>query len=217
MPQALAAMAEPAPVRMMLANDELRVVLVTIHVALRCAIDGWSPLRLVLQTLRIRHRPRRPGLAAAPRIAVAGLNPHAARAGCSATRKSSIIAPVIEAPRAPRASTPAGPSRRTRCSCRPHCARRLRPGGGDDARPRALIPVKYLGVEQGVNVTLGLPSCAPARPRHCLRHRRQRRADASSPGAAARSALTRLQAAARSAPAASEAAGGARAVARSTR
>src|SRR5437667_431994 len=75
--QALAARGGvPPPVRMMLANDELRTVLVTIHLSLRRAIDALS-FDTVLETIRIAHRSAvRFGLSA-PRIAVAGLNPHA--------------------------------------------------------------------------------------------------------------------------------------------
>ena len=117
--QALAtpAAASAPPVRMMLANDELRVVLVSIHVALRRAVELVS-FDSVLQTIRIAHaaaaawgRPR-------PRIAVAGLNPHAGEGGLFGDEEQRFIAPAVRAAR-PRASTPAARSRRTRCSCAP--------------------------------------------------------------------------------------------------
>ena len=64
--QALAAEAAPdgvaPPVRMMLANDELRVVLVTIHQSLRSAIDAVT-FDAVLGTIRIAHTRHRPGAA----------------------------------------------------------------------------------------------------------------------------------------------------------
>ena len=70
----------PPPVRMMLANDELRCVLVTIHMSLRRAIDEVT-FEAVLQTLRIAHRSAATWGMPAPRIAVAGLNPHAGEGG----------------------------------------------------------------------------------------------------------------------------------------
>jgi hypothetical protein len=59
---------------MMLANDELRVVLVTIHMSLRKAIDAVT-FDAVLQTLRITHAPPPAWGQTRPRIAVAGPEP----------------------------------------------------------------------------------------------------------------------------------------------
>ena len=61
------------PVRMMLANEELRTVLVSIHVSLRQAIEAVT-LDNVLQTLRVTHHSLQAVLGRTPRIAVAGLN-----------------------------------------------------------------------------------------------------------------------------------------------
>ncbi|MBK1615185.1 4-hydroxythreonine-4-phosphate dehydrogenase PdxA [Rubrivivax gelatinosus] len=152
--QALAADAgEPPPVRMMLANEELRVVLVTIHVALREAIELVSFER-VLATLRIAHAAAAAWGQARPRIAVAGLNPHAGEGGLFGREEIEIIAPAIEAARAEGLDV-AGPFPPDTVFMR---ARR----GAFDivvamTHDHGLIPVKYLGVEQGVNVTLGLP------------------------------------------------------------
>ena len=75
------------PVRMMLANDELRTVLVTIHLSLRKAIDAVT-FDAVLETIRIAQAAAvRQGLAR-PRIAVAGLNP-ACRRGRPVRRRGS--------------------------------------------------------------------------------------------------------------------------------
>ncbi|HJW11682.1 MAG TPA: 4-hydroxythreonine-4-phosphate dehydrogenase PdxA, partial [Albitalea sp.] len=68
------------PVRMMLANDELRTVLVTIHMSLRQAIDAVT-FDAVLETLRIAQRAAAQWGQPHPRIAVAGLNPHAGEGG----------------------------------------------------------------------------------------------------------------------------------------
>lgn len=148
----------PPPVRMMLANDELRVVLVTIHVALRKAIDLVT-VDSVLQTLRITQASV-PGWAGGPpRIAVAGLNPHAGEGGLFGDEELRIIAPAIAAARAEGIDAQ-GPFPPDTVFMR---ARR-RAGHREPfdvvvamTHDHGLIPVKYLGVEQGVNVTLGLP------------------------------------------------------------
>jgi 4-hydroxythreonine-4-phosphate dehydrogenase len=155
--QALAASAAPqAPVpavRMMLANEELRVVLVTIHTALRKAIDAVT-FDAVLQTLRIAHRAAAAWQATPPRIAVAGLNPHAGEGGLFGDEEIQIIGPAIQAAVAEgiQASGPYAPDtvfmRARRCEFDLVVAM---------THDHGLIPVKYLGVEQGVNVTLGLP------------------------------------------------------------
>jgi 4-hydroxythreonine-4-phosphate dehydrogenase len=98
--QALATASGPQPeVRMMLGNDELRVVLVTIHVSLRQAIEQLSVERIAT-TIALAHRAgQRAGLAK-PRIAVAGLNPHAGEGGLFGDEESRFILPAIETARA---------------------------------------------------------------------------------------------------------------------
>lgn len=158
--QALAASGGGAapPVRMMLANDELRTVLVTIHMSLRQAIDAVT-FDAVLHTLRIAHRSAVAWGQARPRIAVAGLNPHAGEGGLFGDEEIRIIAPAIAAARAEGidAQGPFAPDTvfmRARNTAK-------HPGEFDlvvaMTHDHGLIPVKYLGVEQGVNVTLGLP------------------------------------------------------------
>ncbi len=153
--QALAASpgAPPPPVRMMLANDELRVVLVTIHLSLRRAIDAVT-FEAVLDTLRIAHRSAAAWGQDQPRIAVAGLNPHAGEGGLFGDEEMRIIAPAVQAARAEgiAASGPFAPDTVFMSARR----------GAFDlvvsmVHDHGLIAVKYLGVEQGVNVTLGLP------------------------------------------------------------
>jgi 4-hydroxythreonine-4-phosphate dehydrogenase len=148
---ALTASAAP-PVRMMLANDELRVVLVTIHVSLRRALELLD-FDAVLQTLLIAHAANL-GLGRPARIAVAGLNPHAGEGGLFGDEEIRFIAPAVAAARA-RGIDVHGPYAPDTVFMR---ARR----GEFDlvvamTHDHGLIPVKYLGVEQGVNVTLGLP------------------------------------------------------------
>ena len=146
------------PVRMMLANDELRTVLVSIHMSLRHAIESVT-FDNVLQTLRITHHAVAAGLGRAPRIAVAGLNPHAGEGGLFGSEEQAIIAPAIAAARAEGLDV-SGPFAPDTVFMRArHTA--AKPGEFDVVvamyHDQGLIPVKYLGVEQGVNVTLGLP------------------------------------------------------------
>jgi 4-hydroxythreonine-4-phosphate dehydrogenase len=146
------------PVRMMLANDELRVVLVTIHLSLRRAIDALS-IEGIVQTLAITHEAgRRFGLDA-PRIAVAGLNPHAGEGGLFGDEEIRLIAPAIARARAAGIAA-SGPYAPDTVFMRARDAAG-KPGEFDFVvamtHDHGLIPVKYLGVEQGVNVTLGLP------------------------------------------------------------
>ena len=148
----------PPPVRMMLANDELRTVLVTIHLSLRNAIDAVT-FDAVLQTLRIAHQSAARWGQPCPRIAVAGLNPHAGEGGLFGDEEIRIIAPAIKAACAEGIDA-RGPFAPDTVFMRARHA----PGhvGEFDivvamTHDHGLIPVKYLGVEHGVNVTLGLP------------------------------------------------------------
>jgi 4-hydroxythreonine-4-phosphate dehydrogenase len=141
------------PVRMMLANDELRTVLVSIHLSLRLALDAVTSGN-VLETLAITHRALAALLGRSPRIAVAGLNPHAGEGGLFGTEERDEIAPAIAQARSQGFDVhgPFAPDT---------VFMRARTGEFDVVvamyHDQGLIPVKYLGVEKGVNVTLGLP------------------------------------------------------------
>ena len=146
------------PVRMMLASDELRTVLVSIHMSLRDAIAAVTTDN-VLQTLQITHAALVRSLGRAPRIAVAGLNPHAGEGGLFGNEEAEVIAPAIAAARAQGLAVqgPFAPDTVfMRARSTPH-----RAGEFDVViamyHDQGLIPVKYLGVDKGVNVTLGLP------------------------------------------------------------
>ena len=147
------------PVRMMLANEELRTVLVTIHVALRRAIDAVS-FDAVLETIRIAHAAAARWGQPRPRIAVAGLNPHAGEGGLFGDEEIRVIAPAVAAARAEGIAA-SGPYAPDTVFMRARHAPPAHPGEFDIVvamtHDHGLIPVKYLGVEQGVNVTLGLP------------------------------------------------------------
>ena len=146
------------PVRMMLANDELRVVLVSIHVSLREALAAVT-FDQVLESLLITHHSLQAVLGRAPRIGVAGLNPHAGEGGLFGREELDIIAPAVQAARAQgvQASDPLAPDT-------VFMRARAQPGQSGEFdvvlamyHDQGLIPVKYLGVDKGVNVTLGLP------------------------------------------------------------
>ena len=146
------------PVRMMLANDELRTVLVSIHMSLRHAIEAVT-FDSVLQTLQITQRSVQAMLGRAPRIAVAGLNPHAGEGGLFGSEEQTIIAPAVAAARAQGLDV-SGPFAPDTVFMRARAKGDV-PGEFDVVvamyHDQGLIPVKYLGVEKGVNVTLGLP------------------------------------------------------------
>ncbi|MFG3348512.1 4-hydroxythreonine-4-phosphate dehydrogenase PdxA [Streptomyces sp. NPDC048018] len=140
---------------MMMANDELRIVLVTVHQSLRTAIDALTVAR-VLDTVRLTHEALRTAGAAGrpPRIAVAGLNPHAGENGLFGREDLDVIAPAVRAARAEGIDA-SGPWPADTVFMR------ARAGEFDAVvaqyHDQGLIPVKYLGLEHGVNITLGLP------------------------------------------------------------
>jgi 4-hydroxythreonine-4-phosphate dehydrogenase len=141
------------PVRMMLSCPGLRTVLVSIHVSLRQALAAVTQAQ-VLQSLRITHAHfQRCGVPAA-RIAVAGLNPHAGEGGLFGREEIEAIAPAV-----------AEAQREGMVVSGPHAPdtvfMRARQGEFDVVlamyHDQGLIPLKLLGLEQGVNTTLGLP------------------------------------------------------------
>ncbi|MGW0845711.1 4-hydroxythreonine-4-phosphate dehydrogenase PdxA [Streptomyces sp. NPDC002787] len=138
---------------MMMATDELRIVLVTVHQSLRTAIDAITTPR-VLDIIRLTHRTlQRSGLPA-PRIAVAGLNPHAGENGLFGREDLDIITPAIETAQGEGIQA-SGPWPADTVFMR------ARAGAFDAVvaqyHDQGLIPVKYLGIEHGVNITIGLP------------------------------------------------------------
>ena len=143
----------PYPV-MMLASPELRVVPVTIHVSLRRALDTLNT-ETIVTTGRITAAAliRDFGINA-PRLAVAGLNPHAGEAGAMGDEERLIITPAIESLRGAGidASGPWPPD-----TMFTEAARRTYDAALCMYHDQALIPLKTLNMEQGVNVTLGLP------------------------------------------------------------
>jgi len=138
---------------MMLANPELRVILVTIHLAL-ADIFKHITIENELTTIRLAHKACLQAGVVQPRIAVAGLNPHAGENGRFGQEEIHIIGPAIAQAQAQGLNV-SGPWPGDTIFMR------ARKGEFDivvaQYHDQGLIPVKYLGVEQGVNVTVGLP------------------------------------------------------------
>jgi 4-hydroxythreonine-4-phosphate dehydrogenase len=143
----------PQPV-MMLWSPLLAVVPVTIHLSLREAINQLTT-ELIVDTSRIvaagLHRSF--GLAR-PRLALSGLNPHAGEDGSLGTEDKTIVAPAIEILRAEgldvRGPLPADTMFHEAARKTYDCAICM-------YHDQALIPIKTLAFDDGVNVTLGLP------------------------------------------------------------
>jgi len=139
---------------MMLASPLLRVVPVTIHIAVAEVPKALTP-DLLAETIRITHAGliRDFGLTA-PRLAVAGLNPHAGEGGAMGREEIEVIAPVLERLRAAGMAISGPLSADTMFHPRARA-------GYDAAicmyHDQALIPIKTLDFDGGVNVTLGLP------------------------------------------------------------
>lgn len=145
------------PVRMMLSCPGLRVVLVSIHVSLREAIDRIS-IDQLLQTFQITHDSWRQTHGYAPRMTVAGLNPHAGEEGLFGDEEILCIAPAIKKAQALGMHI-RGPYPPDTVFMDAHSTQ-----GQKDTdvviamyHDQGLIPIKYLGLENGVNQTLGLP------------------------------------------------------------
>ncbi len=138
---------------MMLANDELRVLLVSIHVSLADAIRAVTPEN-ELRAIRLADRAGRQFGIARPRVAVAGLNPHAGEGGMFGAEDDAIIAPAVARARDEGIAATGPLSGDT-------VFMRARRGEFDvvvaQYHDQGLIPVKYLGLDHGVNITVGLP------------------------------------------------------------
>lgn len=142
-----------APV-MMLACDELRVVPLTVHIPLS-AVPGAITTALMLSSVRtVWHALQRDFGVRAPRIAIAGLNPHAGESGTIGREDQDVIAPAIAALRAEGINLTG-----------PHPADTLFHASARQTydvviamyHDQALIPIKTLAFDRGVNITLGLP------------------------------------------------------------
>ncbi len=138
---------------MMLANNELKVILVTIHIPLS-QVSTSITLARELQTIRLAHQACLHAGVEHPRVAVAGVNPHAGENGRFGKEENEVLTPAIEQAQREGINV-SGPYPGDTIFMR---ARR---GEFDivvaQYHDQGLIPVKYLGVDEGVNVTVGLP------------------------------------------------------------
>lgn len=139
---------------MMLAGEKLRVALVSIHMSLKAAIEGLSA-EAIIHTARVTaHALQKDFGIRTPRLALAGLNPHAGEGGSLGREEITIIAPAANALRAEGVdiSGPLPPDAMFHEEART---------GYDAAiclyHDQGLIPFKALDFWGGVNVTLGLP------------------------------------------------------------
>ena len=139
---------------MMLAGPSLRTVPMTVHCALADVPGRLSTGLIVSRSRIVDHALRRDFGIERPRIAICGLNPHAGEEGRMGREEIEIIAPAIAALRAEGIDASG-----------PHPADTLfapRKRGSYDVaiamyHDQALVPLKTLDFDQGVNVTLGLP------------------------------------------------------------
>jgi 4-hydroxythreonine-4-phosphate dehydrogenase len=139
---------------MMLASPALRAVPVTVHASLRNSLAMLST-ELILSTARTTAAAlRREFGIERPRLAVAGLNPHAGEQGALGDEETTIIAPAIAALRADGedVSGPWPPDTMFTAA-----ARRRYDVAICMYHDQGLIPLKTLNMDHGVNVTLGLP------------------------------------------------------------
>ena len=156
----LAARAGVSEFAMMLAGPQLRVTVATTHVPLKdvprlLTVEGIaSTIWLTAEGLA-----RRFGIAT-PRVAVAGLNPHASEAGRFGDEEERLVRPAVEKARARIAA--AGLEATVDGPLVPDSVFRQAAGGAYDAvvalyHDQGLIPLKLLHFDDGVNLTLGLP------------------------------------------------------------
>jgi 4-hydroxythreonine-4-phosphate dehydrogenase len=149
----LAALTKASRHAMMLANDQLRTVLVTTHLPLAKALTEITTQR-VLDIIELAHDEMRAIGIDRPRIAVAGVNPHAGEGGLFGDEETHAIRPAVDAAirHGIDASGPHPPDT---------VFMRARRGEFDivvaQYHDQGLIPVKLLGIDDGVNATLGLP------------------------------------------------------------
>ena len=182
----LAHLAGGCDVAMMLACPELRVVPATIHIPLSAVPQTLDRGRLAA-AIRLTHAALLHDFGLpAPRIAVAGLNPHAGEGGTMGTEEATLIAPVLDDLRAEgldlRGPLPADTMFHTEARARYDAAICM-------YHDQALIPIKTIDFAGGVNVTLGLPFVRTS-PDHGTAHDIAGRgiADPTSLGAALRMA-----------------------------
>ena len=145
----------PAPLSVMLLwSEDLAVVPVTVHIPL-ADVPRALTRDLILETARIVDRDLRARFGiAAPRLALTGLNPHAGESGAMGREEIETIAPAIATLRAEGIDAtgphPADTLFHARARTRYDVALAM-------YHDQALLPIKTIAFDDGVNVTLGLP------------------------------------------------------------
>ena len=139
---------------MMLACPALRVVPVTIHVSLRRALETLDTASIMATARTAADALRRDFGIERPRLAVAGLNPHAGEDGTMGSEERTLIGPAIDALRAEGLSVSGPWPPDTMFTPRARAAYDVAICMYHD---QALIPLKTVDMDGGVNVTLGLP------------------------------------------------------------
>jgi len=144
----------PGKELMMLASPHLRVVLVSIHVSLRHAIETLTTERIIATSRKTADALKRDFGIPHPRLAIAGLNPHAGEDGLMGLEDREIVAPAVEALRQSGidATGPLPPDTMFTID-----ARKTYDAAICLYHDQGLIPLKTLDIAQGVNITLGLP------------------------------------------------------------
>jgi 4-hydroxythreonine-4-phosphate dehydrogenase len=145
---------------MMLAGPRLRVTVVTRHIALREIFAALSPAAIASAIVLTARGLRRDFGLALPRVAVAGLNPHAGEAGRFGDEESQLVVPAMELAR--RRLEGAGVAAVVTGPHVPDAVFRQAAEGAFDAvvalyHDQGLIPIKLVHFEDAVNLTLGLP------------------------------------------------------------
>ena len=138
---------------MMLMEGKLRVILVSIHLSLRDALDKIT-IENEIRTIRLALKACQALGLQTPRIAVAGLNPHAGEGGLFGREEIDTIIPAIAAMRAEGVdiSGPYPPD-----TVFMQAKRGLFDLVVAQYHDQGLIPIKLNGIEKGVNITVGLP------------------------------------------------------------
>ena len=139
---------------MMIASPALRVVPVTIHLALRAAIAALTSAMIVTAGRVTHDALKRDFGVAKPVVAVAGLNPHAGEGGSLGQEDRDIIAPAVAELRGQGVDAKGPLAADTMFHA---AARRRYDAALCMYHDQALIPAKTLDFDGAVNVTLGLP------------------------------------------------------------
>ncbi|MEK7274942.1 MAG: 4-hydroxythreonine-4-phosphate dehydrogenase PdxA, partial [Candidatus Desantisbacteria bacterium] len=152
--QLLAELTSATEYAMMFYSSKLKVILTTIHVALRDAVEMITP-EMVLKTIRLADRSLRHDFGIqSPLIAVAGLNPHAGENGAFGKEDMEIIKPAIDraASEGIKAFGPYPPDTVFLQALKGKCDIVVAM-----YHDQGLIPLKLLAFDSAVNVTVGLP------------------------------------------------------------